>query len=219
MYSGVGVAAQRHFGRSCIDGSCAAGQDLHDLTGMYDGDTAVVPADPTYSGPLYYKYDDDNGGAESLPSLLDPDISGDGRWVLQQLPLPAGGTAGTSASTARDNLKVPDPTKCLWFEEPVDTDDLSSIFTPENNIQITKVSCESDGTVNMDLQNDDGTPADIIGTDLACDSDGATACAAGCDTTINGDANVDSGDHIDLVVTSVSGGPTWVSICFTYNRL
>jgi len=102
----VGVAAQRHFGRSCVDNSCAAGYDLSDVTGMSDGDTAMVPADPMYGGPLFYIWDEDSGLDESLPNVKDSDIAGNGRWILQTLPIPAGGTGATTTSGARANLGV-----------------------------------------------------------------------------------------------------------------
>jgi hypothetical protein len=38
-------------------------------------------------------------------------------------------------------------------------------------LTITEVWCETDtGTVNLDLQIDDDTPADVMGTDLVCAS-------------------------------------------------
>ena len=62
----------------------------------------------------------------------------------------------------------------------------------------------------MDLAVDDGTVADVNGTDLVCDSTPAE------DESMGGDATLADGDRLDLLVTSVSGTPTWVSICWTY---
>ena len=70
--------------------------------------------------------------------------------------------------------------------------------------------CESDQTVNMDLQLDDGTPADVNGTDLVCDSTPADV------TSLGGDTGAAAGERLDLAITSVSGTPTWVSICFDF---
>jgi hypothetical protein len=85
LAEGVG-AATRMWGRDCIDGSCAAGKNLDDITaggaGAIDGDVAIVPADPTY-GFLIYLMDDDSAAAESLPNIVDPDTAGDHRWILQ----------------------------------------------------------------------------------------------------------------------------------------
>jgi len=102
--AGVG-AAQKHYGRSCVDGSCASGYDLDDVTGMSNGDTAVVPADPTYGGPLYYIYDDPSSLGDDPPDVIAPG-SGTGEWILQNLPIQGGGTGGATASAARTNLGV-----------------------------------------------------------------------------------------------------------------
>ena len=104
-------------------------------------------------------------------------------------------------------------TKCIWFEDPVAADDFNSIWANKtaNDFLITEIWCESDQTVNMDLQVDDGTPADVNGSDLACTSSEAE------DTSLSGDTTVAAGEELDLAITSVSGTPTWVSICFTGN--
>jgi hypothetical protein len=100
----VWAAAKKHYGRSCVDDSCASGYNLDDISNMSDGDTAVVPADPTYEGPLHYLYDEDSGVAESLPDVVDPDAAGAGRWILQKLPVQGGGTSAATAAAARAAL-------------------------------------------------------------------------------------------------------------------
>ena len=62
----------------------------------------------------------------------------------------------------------------------------------------------------MDLAVDDGSVADVNGTDLVCDATPAE------DESMGGDATMADGDRLDLLITSVSGTPTWVSICWTY---
>lgn len=102
-------------------------------------------------------------------------------------------------------------TQCYWLEDPLATDDRQSIWTVNGfAATITKMWCESDQTVNMDLQIDDGTPADVNGTDLVCDSTPAE------DEAMGGDATMADGDRLDFAITSVSGTPTWVSMCWTY---
>lgn len=101
-------------------------------------------------------------------------------------------------------------TKCLWLSNPTDVDDLKSIWIANGfSATITKIWCESDQTVNADLQVDDGTPADVDGTDLVCDATPAE------DESIGGDPTLADGDRLDLAITSVSGSPTWLSICWT----
>lgn len=100
--------------------------------------------------------------------------------------------------------------KCFYLEDPVAADDLKSLFHFRKAATITGMWCESDQTVNMDLQLDDGTPADVNGTDLVCDTTPAD------DTTLGGDTGAGAGERLDLAITSVSGTPTWVSVCFDF---
>ncbi len=136
----------------------------------------------------------------------------------ESIDIPFGGHNASTPAGARVNLGVDKTTKCLWIEEPLDTDDLKSFFTPDYAIQFTKVWCESDQEVQLDLQIDDGSVADVVGTDIVCDAGIGSACASGCDTTIAGDSTMVASDRLDLAVASVSGGPTWVSVCYTYQR-
>ena len=104
-------------------------------------------------------------------------------------------------------------TKCIWFEDPTADDDFNSIWTNKtaNDFLITEIWAESDQTVNFDLQIDDGSPADVNGTDLA------PAAGEAEDTSLSGDTTLAAGEELDLAITSVSGTPTWVSICWTGN--
>lgn len=103
-------------------------------------------------------------------------------------------------------------TKCVWFEDPTADDDFKSLWTANIAGTITGISCESDQTVDFDLQIDDGSPADINGSDITC-----TSWAE--DTTLGGDTSMGANEHMDLAITSVTDTPTWVSICweFTYD--
>ena len=88
-------------------------------------------------------------------------------------------------------------TNCIWFESPVLTDDFKSIWTTNGfAATITKIWCESDQTVNMDLQIDDGTPLDVAGADLVCDSTPAED-----ESGLTG--SMADGDRLDLAITSV----------------
>ena len=104
-------------------------------------------------------------------------------------------------------------TKCLWFEDPTADDDFKSIWSNKtaNDFLITEIWAESDQTVSFDLQVDDGTPADVNGTDIA------PAAGEAEDTSLEGDTTVAAGEELDLIITSVTNTPTWVSICFTGN--
>ncbi len=104
-------------------------------------------------------------------------------------------------------------TKCLWFEDPVATDDFESIWSNRtaNAFQVTEIWAESDQTVTFMLQLDDGTAADCDSVDLA------PAAGTAEDTSLDQDCLVSADEQLDLAVTSVANTPTWVSICFTGN--
>ena len=139
----------------------------------------------------------------SLVLVVDLDISGDTNL-----------TAGRSLTLTDDDVLADSELyhheKCFYIEDPVATDDLLSLFHFRKAATITGMWCESDQTVNMDLQLDDGTPADINGVDLVCDSTPAD------DTDLGGDTGAGAGERLDLAITSVAGTPTWVSICFDF---
>ena len=94
----------KHYGRSCVDDSCDPGYNLDDITGMEDGETAVIPNDPTY-GVLHYEYKDPDASSELLPTVVQPD-SGTGRWLIHTNPVGGGGTGATTATGARTNLSA-----------------------------------------------------------------------------------------------------------------
>lgn len=102
--------------------------------------------------------------------------------------------------------------ECIYIEDPDENDDLQSIWRPTFATTITGIWAESDQTVNFDLQVDDGTPADVNGTDIS------PAAGTAEDTSLSGDTTMLSGDRLDLAVTSVANTPTWVSICWSYTK-
>ena len=66
--------------------------------------------------------------------------------------------------------------------------------------------CNAD---NVDrLQWDDGTPADVNGADLDCDTTPAL------DESMGGDPTLADGDRLDLIIDSGTGG--WLSVCWTF---
>jgi len=96
------------------------------------------------------------------------------------------------------------------------TDDIASIWRAPAAMTITNIWCESPvSTVTINLQRDDGTPADIATADLACASTAVDACAAGCTTTlVDSEDNVADGETLDLDIASIGTEPTTVTVCF-----
>jgi hypothetical protein len=116
------------------------------------------------------------------------------------------------AGTLNADAELYTDTHTLWFENPTAADDLQTIWAAvSNSYTITAITCESDQTVNFDLQIDDGTPAGVNGSDIAC-----TTFAT--DSSLAGDTGLDAGERLDLAITSVSGTPTWVSISWTVTK-
>lgn len=93
------------------------------------------------------------------------------------------------------------------------TDDRQSIWANKtaNDFLITEIWGESDQTVSFDLQVDDGSPADVSETDIA------PAAGEAEDLSLDGDTTLAAGEELDLAITSVSGTPTWFTVCWTGN--
>jgi hypothetical protein len=69
---------------------------------------------------------------------------------------------------------------------------------------IAEVCCEVDsGTTTINLQRDDGSAANILSSDLTCN----TAIASGCTTTFSGsEASIANANQVDFVLVSNSAG-------------
>ncbi len=123
-------------------------------------------------------------------------------------------TAGRSLTLTGDDVladaELYTDTKCIYFESPTASDDFKSIWFAKQAATLTSIWAESDQTVTFMLQVDDGTPADVDSVDLA------PAAGTAEDTALNGDATMASGDRLDIDLVSVSGTPTRVSICWTF---
>ncbi len=142
-------------------------------------------------------------GATTLTTPLD---------ISSNTNLAAGRSLTMSGDSVEADAEIYTDTKCLYWESPLAADDFKSIWRTTQAVTITQVWCESDQTIAFDLQEDDGSPADIIGVDLQC------AAGENSTSTAFADAAIAANSRIDLAVTSVSGTPTWASICFTYTK-
>ncbi len=121
-------------------------------------------------------------------------------------------TAG-APDTLDIDVEIWTDTKGIWFEDPTAADDFKSIWIVRGfAATLTKIWCESDQTVTMMLQVDDGTPADVDSVDLVCITTPDT------DDALNGDVTMADGDRLDLDLVSVSGTPTFVSIMWTFTK-
>lgn len=93
-----------------------------------------------------------------------------------------------------------------------DTYDLTSVWEAFAAVTITRVWCETDtGTANLDVQIDDGTPADVMGADLVC-------AATGVADTTSLTGTMADGNRLDWAITSVASSPTRLTVCAEYTR-
>jgi hypothetical protein len=156
--------------------------------------------------------------AESVDSdqYVDGSIDNEhlaGSIDVSKTALAAGRSLTLSTNTMNADAELYTDSKCIYIEDPTADDDLESIWrTKDIAVTLTSIWAESDQTVNFDLQIDDGSPADVNGSDIS------PAAGEAEDTDLGGDTAMADGDRLDLVVTSVSGDPTWVSICWTYTK-
>lgn len=148
----------------------------------------------------------------TTPAANDNDTSiATTAYVQTELNAAGGRSLSCASGSCDSDAELYTDTKCIWFENPIATDDFKSIWrnSTANVFTITELWAESDQTVTFMLQVDDGTPADIDSVDLA------PAAGEAEDTSLDGDATVGASEELDLAVTSVSGNPTWVAICWT----
>lgn len=179
-------------------------EDSDDGTNKATFQVPALAADTVYTLPA----DDGDAGEQ-----LQTNGSGTLTWEAKEA-ITAGDYLTRTADDIDLDAEVITDTKCIWWENPVAGDDFKSVFENDmpTTLTVTKLWCESDQTVNTMLQVDDGSAADMDSVDLACISTPDT------DTSLDGDATIAAGDRVDVDVASVSGTPTWVSVCFTYTK-
>jgi hypothetical protein len=97
-----------------------------------------------------------------------------------------------------------------------DTDDEASIWRNEESARtITKVVCESDaGSPTMQLQRDDGSPANMFASALTCDATpSGTDGSDGILTSFSGTENaIAATNRIDHLTVTAGGTATWVAV-------
>ncbi|MDH3727978.1 MAG: hypothetical protein OER77_10645, partial [Myxococcales bacterium] len=84
--------------------------------------------------------------------------------------------------------------------------------------QLTKVWCEvEENTATINLQRDDGAPADMLSSDLVCDTTEQDSCASGCDvnTIAAAEDNVAVGEQIDFNVVSIGADVNRINLCIS----
>jgi hypothetical protein len=145
-----------------------------------------------------------NGGS---PRVILPTLSCSSGEFIQA----ASGTGVLSC--VAQNVPTATHTVCKTMYAPAspyiaDTDDIEAIWRAPANVEITEVYCQTDQTVTLDLQIDNGTPTDVMGADLNCTT------GASDSTALTG--GVDDGWTVDLLIATATGNPTKLTVCFEY---
>ena len=143
-------------------------------------------------------------------TIVTADLSATAGITLAQTAMTAGRSLTISTNDVLADAELYTDTKCIYWENPVATDDFKSIWYTPIAATLTGIWAESDQTVTFMLQVDDGSAADVDSVDLA------PAAGVASDTALNGDATLAAGDRLDMAVTSVANTPTWCSVCFTF---
>jgi hypothetical protein len=96
----------------------------------------------------------------------------------------------------------------------VDTDDQPAIWTNHSggNMTVTKVWCRTDSATaaTIQLQRDDGSPANMFSSNLSC-----TSAEANTLTFVSGENVLADGHGIDYQTVVAGGGAHWVSVHYT----
>ena len=152
------------------------------------------------------------GGTPNYITISDQILTLGTVDISDDTNLAAGRSLTLTGDSVAADVELYTDTFSIWFEDPTADDDFNNIFENDFGVDLTiiEISCESDQTVNLDLQVDDGTPSDVNGTDIACVTAGVD------DVSFAGDTTVSDNESVDLAITSVSGTPTWVTIQVTY---
>lgn len=179
---------------------------------IYDDATAAQTcADADADGVL------DGGGTFNSLCVCDPTgDSGDGAWASIGLgggvhPIAAGDYAAGSIDADDVATSLDTKVACIYIKAPATDEQFESVWRAPVALTITEIWCEVDaGTVLLDLNNDDGTPTGINGSDITCPvPDGIS------DVSFAGDAVFAQGDRVDVDLGTVTTA-TKVSICWRY---
>ena len=141
-------------------------------------------------------------------TLVNADLNSAAAIAISKTALTAGRSLTLSTNDVLADAELYTDTKCLSVTNPTGAD-FQSVWFAKQAATLTSLWCESDQTVTAMVQVDDGSVADVDGTDMTCDATPPE------DTSLNGDATLASGDRLDLDVASVASSPTWLRFCWT----
>lgn len=130
----------------------------------------------------------------------------------------------STVSTAMVSAALKTDTRCFTIGSAtagspalVDGDDQPTIWSNRTGggVTLTEVCCEhNSGTAPIvQLQKDDGSPTDMLSTNLTCN----TSLASGCTTSfVSGENAMANATNLDFKMVTAGGAATSVSVCRTY---
>ena len=95
-----------------------------------------------------------------------------------------------------------------------DADDQKAIyFNVIGPMTIESVTCFSDaGSPTINIQRDDGSPANVLSSDLTCSTSGATSTSI-----VGGESTLNLTDKLDFVMVSAGGTAKRVTVAIKAN--
>lgn len=201
----AGTLAASAVGVGLTDAQVVNGLTITNLSGTNTGDELV--ADLTTSGTIEIATGAETNTGTDATRAVSPDGLDD--WTGSAQVVTLGGDAVSNLELGATF------TDCSVMYAPsagvLATDDIQSVYRAPAALTITEVWCETDvGTVTMDVQIDDGTPADVMGVDLVCDTTGEADS-----TSLTG--GMADGDRLDWLIASVATAPKRVTVCIEYD--
>ena len=160
-----------------------------------------------------------NGAAPWSQLSGKPSLSGTGSCTNQFVrglnaeAAPTCATVGTADVAAALKTGVINYTFFDVNNDLPDTLDIPSIFVNRGpDITITEVYCEiNGGSASINLQRNDGSPANILSSNLTCSTSGATTTSF-----VSGENSILSGHKINHVTVSVGSGLRRMNIAIKY---
>ena len=136
-------------------------------------------------------------GANAVPNATESPAAGDisGSYSAG-LTVDAGAVASAELATA--NKTFVRPFVLVDSGGLSDTDDVGSFWRAPAALTVTEVWCEVDTgtTTSVNIQRDDGSPADVLSSDLTCSTTGATG------TIDTGEDNFAADERFDFVMVA-----------------
>ena len=130
---------------------------------------------------------------------------------------PAANVCFSDGDTAETKHAAVAEIECMYIEEPVTDEEMLSVWRAPVDVTLFRIWCEvRDGTsVALDFLVDDGSQEQVVGgAGIVCDADGEAKSYF----ALTGDIEAVAGDRLDLILSTVTGDVSSLSVCWYYTR-